>query len=54
MKEIKELTPCHWCGGVGWLGVPDELCICVTEGLPRHQPPVTEPEQSEDIDEGIF
>ena len=54
MKEIKEMAPCYWCGGEGWLGVPDELCICVKEGLPGFQPPVTEPEQAEDIDDGIF
>lgn len=45
---------CYHCGGVGWLGVPDELCICEKEGLRADPPPVTEGDQDEGVDDGIF
>ena len=46
---------CYHCGGVGWLGVPDEVCEkCGGEGLQGQQPPVTEGDQDEGVDDGIF
>ena len=45
----------YHCGGVGWLGVPDEICNeCGGEGLPSKPAPVTGRDPDEDVDDGIF
>ena len=58
-KTMSELhataLACYHCGGVGWLGVPDEICNeCGGEGLPAKPAPVTEKDPDEDVDDGIF
>ena len=56
MYELNESAmKCYHCGGVGWLGVPDEICNeCGGDGLPEQSVPVTDGAPDEDINDGIF